>query len=1422
VQREGDASAATIVPWMIQPVTAGNPADFGGPLSGELAFEGGQSSAVLNIPIAGDTLEEPDEILRLWLRPDEDTGIAAGEWVPVQSFPAVSGPGFDRYAAIGENLMAARGVFGAPWAFIWRRGASADPAGWTPVALPVLPAPPAGYNYTASGIFAVNGWDIAVVRGLQSTGGTLQQTRLFVYQLNPGTGQWTLQMEQQLADPGASSAALSGDRVAVGLAGLGFDGTTGGAVDTWTRTGGVWSPGPRISAPPTVTLFGERVLLHGDSMAIMKTGGGSLTCYFHRFAGGAWQPEGSFTGPLVGEAVGGFDGESILSAGRTLVLRRRDAGGVWNEVSSVPLEPSLSGVGLVRNGRHVSVLATSSQVQEVSLLTGKLTNDGLLPPSLAARTVAATGITGGGTGFVLSGDGSPPPAPEWYERGVTDGTLRDDDGQAIFIPPVTAAEPLPGTGQTAALEFRLYFKRALSVPMTLDVTATPGTASADADFTPVQQRLTVPAGQWVWPVSIPVIADNQIEEEEALTLQATPVDSSGAPGAATGFIADAGPVMFEPVAINSTEGDAGTQPVDLPVRLRAAPAEPVTVPLRRWTSATEGTDFTGPAPSSASFAAGLQETRFSYSIAGDLTPESNESIHLGLPASTAPPVAGLPWAVEAVVATQASSGGNFGLQALTRDKFVSFTDTTARVWTRRSDGAFISEASLTGIPANHTYHSDRAAACQDLIALLVQGNTSNYNRILLWTKSGTVWSLRIITPPDADYASIQLQPGWMALRNSNRGVIVYGRHAGGANAWGQVWAASASQSPGDLRACGPDWMAFAASSANHPDGTLRSGEMHIYRVTGHRDRWCEPHTVIRPAAPLANMLFGNSVSASDNTLVVRTSVPASGDSDFHIFRRDEAGTWIADPVVRSRGGLAAVAGDWFALLEPYPFSGGGRVAVFSRRRDTGVWQPELTVAGNQNGLGPLTGGTAFVGSTLLTHSSLNGQAYVFAQALSTLAIADDDPAPVMVINDAVASERDPAAIVTFQLTGTIPPGDVTLNMEVTGDTALAGRDFTIPASMTVMQGLPSGSFSVPLVRDQIMEREESFLVSIVSASAGKIARRTARVVIVDDDIDPARSSTLAAPDSLVRWTVPSQGTYVQPWKETEFDDSGWNSGTGGIGFDLDSGGISYLSLIGSNTQTAMYNISGTALCRQRFQVDAVPQGGLLLRLQCDDAAAVWLNGTPFGVTPRVPAALNYNSTATDAATDRSGGPLEDLVQSTALLRQGENVLACHGLNRTAGGSDFLLRAQLYNTRPWPQSYLDWISQSSSGLTAQTYGPLADADSDGSSNLMEWVAGTPPRTAGFQPVLILQQDGDRLVLSVTLATLLPPGVVCRLEGAASLSGPWDTVFSWPDRTPAAGYLELPAEVPDPDHLRWRIQLPPGSDRPYYRLAAVLQE
>jgi hypothetical protein len=167
--------------------------------------------------------------------------------------------------------------------------------------------------------------------------------------------------------------------------------------------------------------------------------------------------------------------------------------------------------------------------------------------------------------------------------------------------------------------------------------------------------------------------------------------------------------------------------------------------------------------------------------------------------------------------------------------------------------------------------------------------------------------------------------------------------------------------------------------------------------------------------------------------------------------------------------------------------------------------------------------------------------------------------------------------------------------------------------------------------------------------------------------------TLISESDNARWQVPDGP--VANWTEIQFQDSQWNAGATGIGYD---GSTKYLPYIGDggDTKAAMRSINASVYIRIPFTVaDASAINDLTLRMRWEDGFVAYLNGTEIH-RENTPATPQWNSTAISNRSNENDAITFFEYKVSATLQSGDNVLAIHGLNASPGSSDLLISPEL--------------------------------------------------------------------------------------------------------------------------------------------------
>lgn len=172
------------------------------------------------------------------------------------------------------------------------------------------------------------------------------------------------------------------------------------------------------------------------------------------------------------------------------------------------------------------------------------------------------------------------------------------------------------------------------------------------------------------------------------------------------------------------------------------------------------------------------------------------------------------------------------------------------------------------------------------------------------------------------------------------------------------------------------------------------------------------------------------------------------------------------------------------------------------------------------------------------------------------------------------------------------------------------------------------------------------------------------------------SSTLLAEGTTARAWVPTSGVYDATWTEVLFDDSVFDiQGATGFGYeDLPTGNPNYLG----EYNTAVPSGTSGLYVRVPFEVSSLAGiDRLTLRMKFDDGFIAYLNGVEIE-SVNDPVTRAWNSTARSIHDDFDAIVFQEYDVSTAIssLVEGDNVLAIHALNFSAGSSDFLVVPEL--------------------------------------------------------------------------------------------------------------------------------------------------
>jgi len=205
------------------------------------------------------------------------------------------------------------------------------------------------------------------------------------------------------------------------------------------------------------------------------------------------------------------------------------------------------------------------------------------------------------------------------------------------------------------------------------------------------------------------------------------------------------------------------------------------------------------------------------------------------------------------------------------------------------------------------------------------------------------------------------------------------------------------------------------------------------------------------------------------------------------------------------------------------------------------------------------------------------------------------------------------------------------------------------------------------------------------------------------------------------------------WVEEGFDDSSWNQGVYGIGYES---GVGAENLIQTEVPAGTYSV----YTRSRFTIDNLAAvHDVFLGLDYDDGVVAWINGVEVYRSPEMPAGTpawdsNANSHESSNAAAPVYNPMADIsAAALPVLHSGVNVLAVGVWNRDAPTSSELVLAARFSVNrlaPETMTYIAnaadpgvgtmWIQPlfNDSAWTGGSYGVGYEATKGGAADLIQ--------------------------------------------------------------------------------------------------------
>ena len=163
-------------------------------------------------------------------------------------------------------------------------------------------------------------------------------------------------------------------------------------------------------------------------------------------------------------------------------------------------------------------------------------------------------------------------------------------------------------------------------------------------------------------------------------------------------------------------------------------------------------------------------------------------------------------------------------------------------------------------------------------------------------------------------------------------------------------------------------------------------------------------------------------------------------------------------------------------------------------------------------------------------------------------------------------------------------------------------------------------------------------------------------------------------------SLPEGSPVPENWNELVFDDSAWGEGLAPLGFGRPEKMTEIRDLSSPGAPPLI-----SACFRHRFVLQNVDEDGLLLlRLRCDDGAAIFLNGEEL---LKVNLDGDPSDQATRARRSINKPQSHDYLVPAKLLAQGENLIAARVFQQNIRSSDLLFSLSLFSDAPSPATCL---------------------------------------------------------------------------------------------------------------------------------------
>ncbi len=768
------------------------------------------------------------------------------------------------------------------------------------------------------------------------------------------------------------------------------------------------------------------------------------------------------------------------------------------------------------------------------------------------------------------------PSGATIAQGTATGTiLNDDAAPTLSIGNVSVTE---GHSGTANATFTVALSNASSQTVTVGYATANGTATAGSDYTTGSGTLTFTAGTLTQTIVVPVLGDTVYEPDETFTVTlSAPSGATIAQATGTGTIQNDEAVPTLAIAnLSVTEGNSGTANASFTVTLSGASSQTVTVGYATANgTATAGSDYTT-GSGTLTFTAGTLTQSLVVPILGDAVYEPDETFTVTLSAPSG-----------AAIAQGTATGTILNDEAVPALAIANVSVTEGHSGAANATfTATLSGASSQTVTVAYATANGTATAGSDYTT--GSGTLTFTPGTLTQTVVVPILGDTVYEPDETFTITLSSPSGATIAQGTATGTILNDEgvpglsvgdvsvaegNAGTANATFTVTLSRASSQTVTVAYATANATATAGSDYTAASGTLTFAPGTVTQ------------TIVVP-------VIGDVVHESSETFTVTLSGPAGatiaqGTATGTIFDDDGPPALAIGPTSVAEGQIGATMANFTVTL--LGTSSQTVTVGYATADGTATAGSDYTAASGtlsfapgtltQTIAVPVSGDVVYEPDEAFTVTLLSPSGATITQGTATGTILNDDVVPTLSIGNVAVTEGQTgtvAATFTVTLSGASSQ-TVTVAYATANVTAAAGSDYTAASStLSFAPGTLTQTIVVPVAGDAVHEPDETFTITLSSPSGATIAQSTAIGTILNDDAVPALSIGNTAVTEGHTGTVPATFTVTLSGASSQTVTVNYTTtnGTAAAGSDYAAGAGTLSFAPGTLTRTILVPVTG--------------------------------------------------------------------------------------------------------------------------------------------------------------------------------------------------------------------------------------------------------